>query len=316
MIQMSTPTSVSNVLKFRKPRRSSGAKQQGDRSRRPEEHSPATQNPILEKSAAKAAALSYSSSKAEKTQAGKTKSSKPRTLSLPLPAIIPTPYARRAQKAMLDRQQRRITGAAVWTRGRAMAQRVLRFALLLVLLVGVGTVWDAGIGDGALPQLNNLKQSAPELVPLAQANSTAHLPLETAQRQYWESLSASRTLLLSLSPQIAYWLFTLNQQGHIVAHTPDDVHQTYRVAADTPLLAAYRHSENRLYLGEAFWQLSDGQKVAVIAHEYRHARQNPGKRLGYQLAQWMTLGQLHHESPMENEAMAYERQARTALGIQ
>lgn len=199
--------------------------------------------------------------------------------------------------------------------GIALLRRGLNMLFLLLICIGAGTVWDATIGDGPLPQLNNVKQQAPILMAMAQRNSTAQLAPSAIKQDYWQALTPSRQLLLSLSPQIAEWLENLHQQGHIETHEPEGIHQAYHVSADTPLLAAYRYNQNTLYLGQAFWQLSDGQKVAVITHEYRHSRQNAGKRISYQLAQWVGLGQLQNESPMENEARAYEREAELALGL-
>jgi hypothetical protein len=202
----------------------------------------------------------------------------------------------------------------VWRGCQIMVRRVANMILLLLLFIGAGTVWDATVGDGPLPRLNNLKHQSPAWVRLSQQNTTAQASPLQIRQAYWQALSPSRRLLLSLSPQIALWLDTLHRHGHIETHEPEGIHQTYHVSADTPLLAAYRYSQDTLYLGPAFWRLSEGQKVAVLAHEYRHSRQNAGKRISYQLAQWMSMGQLQNNSPMETEAMAYEREAELALG--
>jgi len=194
-------------------------------------------------------------------------------------------------------------------------RRVINVATLMLIIIGLGTVWNATIGDGSLPQLTALTHLSPKQAQLAQHSTTANLPITTIRSSYWEALSSSRSLLLSLSPQLAQWLLNLHLRQHIKIQDPDDIHQTYHVSSETPLLAAYRFNEDTLYLGEAFWKLSDGQKVTVIAHEYRHSRQNFGKRLSVQLAQWMGLGQLQAISPLEDEARDYERQAANALGI-
>lgn len=195
--------------------------------------------------------------------------------------------------------------------GKRLLQTLINIAMLMLLLIGAGTVWDATVGDGALPHLNNVKH----LSNLAQMNSTASMTPQTIRPVYWEALAPSRNLLLSLSPQIALWLQDLHQRGHIETREPGDIHQTYHVSDETALLAAYRFTQDTLYLGDDFWKLSDGQKVAVITHEYRHSRQNPGKRISYQMAQWLGMGQLQSQTPMENEAMDYERQAQSAMGM-
>ena len=202
---------------------------------------------------------------------------------------------------------------------KAMAwviKRLCNILLLLLIVIGLGSVWNAVIGDGSLPRLSTLQHFSPMQVKLAQYNSTGNLPVSTIRSAYWEALSPSRSLLLSISPQLSQWLLDLHLRQHIKVQEPEDIYQTYHVASSETLLAAYRYNEDTLYLGEAFWQLSDGQKVTVLAHEYRHSRQNFGKRMSVQLAQWMGLGQLQAYSPLEDEARDYERQAAIALGIQ
>jgi len=304
------PSSPTNVLQFRKPafKKSASEKQQGNQSaQNPGKISGKSFGQISSQISGKISGMS----KPQGTQpaTGKTQQ-KPA-----VQTIRKTVYIGRTAWKNTDARTPKFRFAGLLKNGKKLARRIVNIALLLLLLVGAGTVWDAAVGDGSLPTLNDLSVSAPQLSQLAQGNSTATLPLAQAQANYWESLSTTRQLMLSLSPQIAFWLLELHQNGHIIAHTPGDIHKIYHVSADTALLAAYRHNENALYLGEAFWKLSDGQKAAVIAHEYRHSRQNAGKRLSYQIAHWMSLGQLNRETPMENEAMDYERQAETALGI-
>ena len=179
------------------------------------------------------------------------------------------------------------------------------------------------MGDGPLPEFKALSPFIGQhqlLAQLAQKNSTAEMDAELLNNaplteQYWTALSASRRLLLTISPSIADWLDALYREGHISLKEPADIHPTYQVSEDTELLAAYRYSENTLYLGRAFWRLSDGEKAAVLAHEYRHAHQNIGKRLSHQLAELVGLGSLQQASPMEAEALAYEQSARIALGL-
>jgi hypothetical protein len=195
-----------------------------------------------------------------------------------------------------------------------IGQAIGRMLMLLLLLIGLCTVFDNTIGDGPLPHFNSLKTMTSSLIAAAHRNTTARLT-HLNSYQAWPALAPSRDLLTALSPEISAWLYDLHRQNRILYTTPTDAYGAYGVTADTPILAAYRHIDGKLYLGQNFWHLSDGQKVAVLAHEYRHSRQNAPKRIGTMLAQLLGGGQLRYASRIEDEAFDYERQAQSALGI-
>ncbi len=185
-----------------------------------------------------------------------------------------------------------------------------RWLLSMLVLLGLCTLYDQGVGDGKLPVFNDLS-SLQEMQTRAQQNSSQNLKAPAN----WGALSGGRSLLLALSPQLADWLYQLNDQQKIIYKAPEKWQSAYGKSSETPLLAAYEPWSGNLYIGAAFWALSDGEKAAVLAHEYRHARQNWPKVLSHRLAQWLTHGQLQYHTTIESEAFDYERQARAALGL-
>lgn len=199
--------------------------------------------------------------------------------------------------------------------GKALNQ-VLRVILLMALIIGFCTIYDEAIGDGTLPTFNVIKSASPAFTAQAMRNTTQALQPNASDAIQWQAMAPSRELLTALSPEIAAWLYELQAQNRLVFHEPaESLNAVFNASAETRVIAAYRHLDGKLYLGQAFWQLSDGQKVAVLAHEYRHARQNLPKRISRQLAQIAGGGRLHYQSMIEDEAFAYERQAQAALGI-
>jgi len=191
-----------------------------------------------------------------------------------------------------------------------------RIILLMTFIIGGCTIYDEAIGDGALPTFNRLQAVSPAFARQATRNTTQTLPSNCSKSQAWQAMTASRELLTALSPEIAAWLYTLHAQNRVILHEPaENLPTMFHAAEDTQVIAAYRHIDGKLYLAQMFWQLSDGQKVAVLAHEYRHYRQNLPKRISRQLAQIAGGGQLRYRSLIEDEAFAYERQAQTALGL-
>ncbi|WMU93266.1 hypothetical protein EMOOHJMP_00072 [Microcystis phage MaAM05] len=179
-----------------------------------------------------------------------------------------------------------------------------------LIILGLCTLYDQGVGDGTLPGFNDLS-GIREIQSAARQNSSPNLKAPAN----WNTLSGGRSLLLALSPSLAEWLYQLNRQQKIIYETQEKWQSAYGQSSETPLLAAYEPWSGNLYIGPAFWALSDGEKAAVLAHEYRHARQNWPKILSHRLAQWMTHGQLPYDTPLEREAFDYERQARAALGL-
>lgn len=199
--------------------------------------------------------------------------------------------------------------------GTLLGQAAGRLMIILIAIIGLGTIYDEAIGDGPLPRLNRIAAIKPSVTEMARQNSTRHLPAQATAIAKWNALSPSRDLLTGVSPQISAWLYELQQQERIIYSEPQESLSLYPMPKDTEAIAAYRHINGRLYLGNAFWRLSDGQKVAVLAHEYRHSQQSLPKRISRQLAQLAGMGHFDYQSPIEEEAFAYERQALSAVGL-
>lgn len=200
--------------------------------------------------------------------------------------------------------------AQLWEACQPLHRQTTRWLSGALIILGLCALYDQGIGDGKLPALNDVSGS-PEVLSAARYNST----LTIKGPANWENLSGGRRLLLLLSPQLAEWLYQLNNRQKIIYETRGNWRSAYGKTSQTPLLAAYEPWSGKLYIGSAFWKLPDGEKAAVLAHEYRHSRQNWPKVLSHRLVQWITHGQLQYESSLENEAFDYERQARAAFGL-
>lgn len=189
-----------------------------------------------------------------------------------------------------------------------------RLILTLLILLGACTLYDQAIGDGRLPRLNDLSDIS-QFTAQARENTTLSKLENPVAQPDWKNLAASRELLTAVSPEIAAWLYALHEQNRIIYDSPHHLSAFYGKAPETPVLAAYEKLGGKLYLGDDFWVLNDGEKAAILAHEYRHSRQSWPKVLSHRLAQLIGGGQLHYQSSLEAEAFAYERQVRSALGL-
>lgn len=193
---------------------------------------------------------------------------------------------------------------------QTLQRQTTRWLSGALIVLGLCTLYDQGVGDGKLPSFNDLS-GIREIRSAARQNSSQNLKAPAN----WQTLSGGRSLLLALSPPLAHWLYQLHHQRKIVYAPPAHWQSAYGQSSETPLLAAYEPWSGKLYIGTAFWALDDGEKAAILAHEYRHARQNWPKVISHRLAQWLIHGQLQYHAPLESEAFDYERQARAALGL-
>jgi hypothetical protein len=78
--------------------------------------------------------------------------------------------------------------------------------------------------------------------------------------------------------------------------------------------AAYQVRNQTLSLGNRFWSLDNGDKLAALAHEYRHSRQNPWKFMSVALQRVLTGKGHEYGSQLEDEAFAYQYQVYEAIG--
>jgi hypothetical protein len=175
-------------------------------------------------------------------------------------------------------------------------------------------LYDQAIGDGPLPPINNVS-AVSKFRTLSQINSTLDLPPALTSTEGWQALSQSRAMIVVLSPEIEEWLYDLKRKDKITYGKAPTTLSFYKKSAGTPIFAAYEPLGGKLYIGIDFWGLSNGEKAAILAHEYRHARQNWPKLISIRLMQGLWGGQLSDQSRLENEALDYERQARAALGL-
>jgi hypothetical protein len=211
------------------------------------------------------------------------------------------------------------SSAGFWRRLLFVVRMLLMFggrlAIMLVLFIGLGTVYNETVGDGALPRINPVPASAVKLRQSALVNTAAPLPNTASPEARWAAMASSRKLLGIVSPDIAQWLERLHAEGRIAYEAPPDTLLVYDRPVDTSLLGAYRHFNGKLYLGQDFWGISDGEKVCVLVHEYRHSRQNLPKQIAIQLARLLVGKASEYASPIEDEAFVYEHRAYRALGL-
>ncbi len=192
------------------------------------------------------------------------------------------------------------------------ARTLLNIAVLLLALVGLTRLASELYGDGPLPRFRPLSQVAPGLVDQLAVNSV-NTPVVTAAREAsWRKLQPTLVILEAISPEIATWLKELHQQDRIRYRLLRIQQWAFR---DRDILVSYNGNYGTLHIGQSFWYLSDGNKAAYLAHEYRHFRQNRAKVLGELLTRTLSGKIMTYGNTLEDEAYLYQLAAYRAMSM-
>lgn len=167
-------------------------------------------------------------------------------------------------------------------------------------MIGACLVLDKIIGDGPLPTFIPGKYKI-QTTPITQPKST---------KDYQTALQPVFQILRGTNPQIAFWLKQQTIQYQFVF--PID-HPQYKEtkALHVPFV-------NMLILGPSFWKETELDKAAIIAHEYRHSRQNFAKVIGERTSQLLSLQTFINPDAtrLEDEAYLYQAAFYKAVGTE
>jgi hypothetical protein len=196
-----------------------------------------------------------------------------------------------------------------------VVNRLLWSLVTVLVVIGLGRVYDLAVGDGAIPAFTTRELTPLERERLVFQNTTAPLAQSNPARpsaEYWRGLQPTLALLRSVNPSVAEWVMGLYREGRIVfdLSLPVD-HPAYQntLAFQSPVVPY-------LMLAPGYWQQSDLEKAAILVHEYRHHRQSFPKLLSERMAQVLSLQVLFNPDAtlLEEEAYRYQGEFYRALG--
>lgn len=192
--------------------------------------------------------------------------------------------------------------------GKRWFGTVLNTLLCVLALTGGLQLLAAMTSDSLVSPFRPLASFRPDLLPVREQVLTRTLRPTDSAEAHWEALSASRELLWAINPDILSWLRRMNKENRIIWEPRPNVF-------NWPVLAAYDARFDNLYLSPGFWELSEGEKAAVLTHEYFHAHQNRA-RLFIDTIEKALSGKLSkYGSRTEDEAHLYQLFAYRALGM-
>jgi hypothetical protein len=143
-------------------------------------------------------------------------------------------------------------------------------------------------------------------MPLRHQYLTVSIADPDSPERHWQALQPTLSLLWAINPDIAVWLKQLNRHNRILW-------KTHPTLFNWPVLASYEWRLNYFYLGPRFWKLSEGDKAAVIAHEYFHYKQNKFWMVGDTVLETLTGKLPEYGSRTEDEAHLYQLYAYKAM---
>jgi hypothetical protein len=180
--------------------------------------------------------------------------------------------------------------------------------LCLLALTGGVHLLAAFTGEALVTPFRPLQLFRADLIPLRTRNLTTSIQIGDSEEKHWQALKTSREILQAINPDISNWLEQL-YRGQRIIWTPRPT------LFNWPVIASYDGRFNDFYLGPTFWTLPEGEKAAVIAHEYFHAHQNKIWMFADTIEEALS-GQLsQYGSRTEDEAHLYQLYAYRAMGL-
>lgn len=187
-----------------------------------------------------------------------------------------------------------------------LLRKPFELLMLALAVVGLCHVLDYVIGDGALPGFR------PGKIKPAQLEAGHPMLKSSGKKDYLRALAAPIAILQATSPPIARWVTDLQKKDRIIYRfeLPID-HPSYAgsLAFQSPLISY-------LLLSPGFWEQSDLDEAAILAHEYRHHRQNLFKLIAERASQVLSLRVIHDpdNNRLEDEAYLYQEKFYRAAG--
>lgn len=185
-------------------------------------------------------------------------------------------------------------------------------ALLLLAVTGLCRLAELAMGPDEVSRFKSVDVS-PRIAALVSGNATAYLGPDPAPDEAWHALQPTLQLLEAANPDIAAWLSDLHARNRIVHgfRLPID-HPAYEgsLAFQSPVIPY-------LMLSPGFYAEPDIDKAAILAHEFRHSRQNFAKVVGERAWQGFTLKVFFKpdDTRLEDEAYLYQSDFYKAYGL-
>lgn len=184
-----------------------------------------------------------------------------------------------------------------------LSKVTLKFSVLTIValsvILAVGTTYDSVVGDGEIGQFcllvieRNPRQQHSLVFDHSGDEQT------TTPENMWDNLRYSVLILYRIHPQAGRWVMQQHIDGKLVLGNARNN------------FCAYDYPSGVLTVNKFFYNNCDGKRAVLLAHEYRHYRQNHGKLLRYVVSHMFRSG--GQESIIENDAILFENEASVSI---
>lgn len=194
----------------------------------------------------------------------------------------------------------------------SLTQRLIRsllsIAVFVLALIGAIQIIAAITGNETVQPFRSLATFRPGLMKTRYEVLTATIKDKDSAEKHWKALQPTLALLQAINPDISNWMIRLNTEKRII--------WTRRATLfNWPVLASYDWRFNDFYLAPEFWRLPEGEKAAVIAHEYFHSRQSKLWMVGDTILEAVSGKLSEYGSRTEDEAHLYQWFAYRAMDM-
>lgn len=164
--------------------------------------------------------------------------------------------------------------------------------------MGATTLYDITVGD-QVPYVANLSDFSPER-KLAYKNSDPNLLFEWDEDRCWEALQEPLQILDRVCPEASHWVRDRYENGHLIWE------KEY-----SGCYAKFHYVDRDLTINRILFGENNGRVASILAHEFRHSRQNFSKFFRATVA----CSILREPRPciVEDEAELFEAQVLLAI---
>lgn len=169
--------------------------------------------------------------------------------------------------------------------------------LLIIGILGLCEVYDICVPE-VVPEVNSLPPTSTE-ARFARQNSTSQVGIKDSNL-LWSDLRKPLYILDRVCPEASQWVRDRYYHGKLVWPVNHDGY-----------IAKFNYGTKQLFIYPLFFDENDGKKAAILAHEFRHSRQNITKLIRRAFAYAM-LKQTQ-DWVVENDAYYFQQQVELAI---
>ncbi len=187
--------------------------------------------------------------------------------------------------------------------------------ILIVAIIGLAQVVSVGVGDPVLPRMFDFDQygNGHQKV-LYRYDSTAFLSGQhdkVSQDTYWASLQSTIAILQVTNPDVTMWLDTLRRQDKVRFR----LMRVQQRIWGSRVQASFNVFTGKLHIGESFWRMRNGDRAAILVHEFVHDRQSRIKIFADVMTELLAGRLGEYGSRLEDEAHLYQWECYRAMNM-